>query len=153
MKKDKSIKLSILEELLRQVDNKIQTLNTTIADISEAMKNDTKSSAGDKFETGREMMQIELNKQQNQLGQHLRIKNELKQINPDKSPESVEFGSLIYTNSGNYFISVAMGKIIIDNTTYYALSLASPIGQALKGCIVGDQVEFNKQLIKIAAIK
>ncbi|MBR8535274.1 hypothetical protein KDU71_06865 [Carboxylicivirga sediminis] len=153
MKKDKPIKLSILEKLLQQVDSKIQTLNATIADLSEAMKNDTKSSAGDKFETGREMMQIELTKQQNQLGQQLRIKNELKQINLDKIPETVEFGSLVYTNSGNYFISVAMGKIICDTTTYYALSLASPIGQAMKGCIVGDQVEFNKQLIKIAAIK
>lgn len=153
MEKTIDIKLALKSALLLLVDNKIQSLNTTIADITDGMINDTKSSAGDKFETGREMMQIELNKQQSQLNQQLRIKNELKQIKPDKTIETVGFGSLVHTNAGNYFFSVAMGKIIYNDTIYYALSMASPIGQALKGCYAGEQVQFNNNTIKIEAIK
>lgn len=123
-----------------------------MADISESMKNDTKSSAGDKFETGREMMQIELSKQQAQLNKQLQLKKDLSQIKLNKTFTTIEFGSLVFTNKGRYFISVAMGKITVDSTDYFALSLASPVGQVLKGKTVNETVKFNNQLIKVLEI-
>ena len=46
------------------LDNNIQNAEAVIADAREAARNETKSSAGDKYETAREMMQqdIDLNK-------------------------------------------------------------------------------------------
>ena len=143
------IKEQLLAELSRSIDSKIQAIKASIADISDSMKNDTKSSAGDKFETGREMMQIELNNKQQQLNKQLQVKKDLSQINLNKSYDKVEFGSLVMTNKGNYFMSVALGKILINQSNYFALSMASPIGQALKGAMTGDKIRFNNQDIEV----
>ena len=143
------VKAQIIEALNKLLDKKIDALKATIADVSDSMKNDTKSSAGDKFETGREMMQMELNNKQGQLNKQVQLKKDLAQIDTKKQNSTVDFGSLVISNKGKYFISVALGKIVINNTEYYALSLASPIGQALKGHKQGDSISFNRQNIVI----
>ncbi len=145
-------KSKIINALNLIIDGKLEALKATIADVSDSMKNDTKSSAGDKFETGREMMQIELNNKHVQLNQQLQLKKDLSRIDVNASYSSVEFGSLVLTNKGNYFISVALGKVSVDDKDYFALSLASPIGQALKGTKAGDEISFNKQNIVIEAV-
>ncbi len=145
MKDLRLIKNKIIIVLNLKIDNKIQALQKTIADISDSMKNDTKSSAGDKFETGREMMQTELSKQQDQLNQQLRLKKNLKQLNPNKASTSIEFGSLVHTNKGIYFMAIPHGKLSIGTDKYYVLSMASPIGQAMKGAKTGDTITFNGQ--------
>ena len=49
-----NVKTKLVEVLNELVDVKIEALRAAIADVSDSMKNDTKSSAGDKFETGRQ---------------------------------------------------------------------------------------------------
>ncbi|MCT4643362.1 MAG: hypothetical protein N4A74_00140 [Carboxylicivirga sp.] len=143
------VKAQIIEALNKLLDKKIDALKATITDVSDSMKNDTKSSAGDKFETGREMMQMELNNKQGQLNKQVKLKKDLAQIDVKKQNSTADFGSLVISNKGKYFISVALGKIVINDTEYYALSLASPIGQALKGHKQGDSISFNRQNIVI----
>ncbi|MCU4156908.1 hypothetical protein J1N10_13045 [Carboxylicivirga sp. A043] len=150
---DLTIKTKLLEELNRIIDEKINTIKSSISDISDSMKNDTKSSAGDKFETGREMMQIELSKQQVQLKKQLQLKKDLELIKLNKSYTSIEFGSLVHTNKGLYLMAIAHGKVTIDSRDYYVLSMASPIGQQLKGKKTGDEINFNNQLIKVLDIQ
>ncbi|WP_430817817.1 hypothetical protein [Carboxylicivirga sp. RSCT41] len=147
-----TLKTRLLEELHQLIDAKIASIRSTLSDISDSMKNDTKSSAGDKFETGREMMQIELGKQQLQLNKQLQLKKDLSQINPNKSYTSIEFGSLVFTNKGIYFMVFAHGKLSFDQQDYYILSMASPIGQAMKGAKENDSLSFNKQNIVIEKI-
>lgn len=146
------IKIKLLQALHQVVDNKIESVQRAMKDASDSMQDDTKSSAGDKFETGREMMQIELNNKQLQLNQLLQLKNDLKRIEPCTLKDYVDFGSVVHTNKGNYIISVALGKVVVNGSDYYALSLASPIGQVLKGLRVNDTVTFNQQSITITAI-
>ncbi|TRX70936.1 3-oxoacyl-ACP synthase [Carboxylicivirga sp. M1479] len=145
-------KKALVEHLTTTIDKKLSAIQQEIADIRESMANDTKSSAGDKFETGREMMQIELNKNQDQLNKQLGLKKDLAQIDLHKTHTNVDFGSLVITNKGHYFMPVALGKINVDGVEYFALSMASPVGQALKGAKLGDEISFNKQRISVAAI-
>ncbi|MBK3518443.1 hypothetical protein [Carboxylicivirga marina] len=149
---DLNIKIRLITELVQLIGSKIKRIKAAISDTSESMKNDTKSSAGDKFETGREMMQIELNKQQVQLGKQLHLQKDLKQINLNKTYSTVEFGSLVQTNKGIYLMAIAHGKLNVEGIDYYALSMASPIGQALKGAKAGDTIHFNKQNIVIKEV-
>jgi transcription elongation GreA/GreB family factor len=95
------------------------------------------------------MMQMELNNKQGQLNKQVQLKKDLAQIDVKKQNSTADFGSLVISNKGKYFISVALGRIVINNTEYYALSLASPIGQALKGHKQGDSISFNRQNIVI----
>ena len=147
--KIKSLLLNKLNEIL---DLKIETAKKAIESAKESRDNDTKSSAGDKYETGRAMMQMEMDKSELQLHHALNLKNELHQINIKKTHEKAEFGSLVRTNQGNYFIALGIGKIIINNESYYAISLASPIGELLHGKSAGDNIMFKEKEIVINEI-
>ena len=62
-----SIKLELYDFCLEFVDNRFQTIQNTIKEIQESLLSETKSSAGDKHETGRAMLQLEREKSGNQL--------------------------------------------------------------------------------------
>jgi len=146
------IKKDLLKVLNATIDQKIEEINQTIADARESMANDTKSSAGDKFETGREMIQIELNKNLAQLEKNLQLKKSLSKIVENKVFDSIDFGCLVFTNQGNYFLSAPMGEIKYKNESYYALSIGSPIGKAILGKRVGDEITFQNRVLKIKSI-
>ncbi|MCU4175596.1 hypothetical protein [Carboxylicivirga sp. N1Y90] len=143
------LKIALHQQLNAILEEKINAVRVAMQETSESMKNDTKSSAGDKFETGREMMQIELNNQQMQLGKLLDLQKDISKIELDKAHAAIAFGSLVKSSMGFYFVSVAMGKIDMDGSAYYALSLASPIGKALKDKRVADVVTFQGKSIEI----
>ncbi len=149
---NKEIKALLLAELSQLLDERINATLSEIESAKESRDSDTKSSAGDKYETGREMIQQELNKLQAQLSKFQTLKNDLVRINSSKEYTHVEFGSLVICNQGNYFLSVALGKINVQSTDYFCLSMVSPIGQALSGGKVGEQVLFNGKTILIEEI-
>ena len=69
------MKEEICKSVLIMLDKKIKTVQESISYIQEARNNETKSSAGDKYETSRVMMQAELDKQNLLLQQFLQQKN------------------------------------------------------------------------------
>ena len=149
---NKTIKSQILESLQNDLKHKIKSSTLEIESITESRNSDTKSSAGDKFETSRAMAQMELEKMERALARSTKLLLDLSIINLDKEYKNVEFGSLIITNNGNYLASFALGKITIDHIDYYAISLASPIGQVLMQKMVGDVLSFQGREIIINEI-
>ena len=137
------LKSKIISKLYDMVDIKINDAKSAIASAVESRNNESKSSAGDKYETGREMMQAEIDNNQIQLAKALIQKQEIDKINIDQKFARVLPGCLVMTNQNNYFISIAAGKIIIDETSYYAISLASPMGMALKDKVKNDTFRFQ----------
>jgi transcription elongation GreA/GreB family factor len=123
---------------LNQLQAKIDRLNRSIAEAQQAASEDTKSSAGDKFETSREMMKQEINKLNAQLSQAVKMQQQLGQVNPEASKETVGFGSLVQTNEGLYYFSVSLGKVEVAGQSCFALSMASPLGKALAGKKAGE---------------
>ncbi|MGQ8335839.1 hypothetical protein ACUNWD_04760 [Sunxiuqinia sp. A32] len=142
----------LLEELVKQFNQKIELLNRAIETAKESRDNETKSSVGDKYETGRAMVQMEIEKNLMQLVNLQKQKNELMKIDPDKKSNGVEFGSLVITDQGNYFFSIAYGKIEMDDNSWFCLSISSPIGKHLLGKKVGDHLMFRNQEITIKEI-
>lgn len=146
-------KEKVLQELIRLLDNRVDEIKAAIAILRESRDNESKSSAGDKYETGRAMAQIELDKLQQQLQNQNTLQTELLKIQPKAVTEKVGFGSLVNTSTGKYFISVGLGKIALDQEMIYAVSLASPIGQALMGTQQGDTITFNGNSIQILNVE
>ena len=103
---------------------------------------ETKSSAGDKYETGRAMMHLEKEKLASQRAEALRQKKVLDQINLSPSP-AVALGSLVQTNRGWFFVAVGLGKMSLEQEECFAISPAAPIGQALMGKVAGEACTFN----------
>lgn len=144
-----SIKEQLYQQLQQLIDKRVNNAQKAVQAAEESKSMQTKSSAGDKFETGRAMMQAEEDRSRGQLAQAQALENELAQL-PFRIPSTtVAKGGLVYTNQANYFISIGLGKIVLDGTIFYAISLESPIGQLLKEKQVGETVVFRDRKIKI----
>jgi len=149
--------MNIKEELLKKchqfVNNRLQNIKETISSNQTALQSETKSSAGDKHETGRAMLQLEMEKAGQQIANIQQMKETLAKIDVLKKSTNAHLGSLIKTNTGNYFLSVSVGQLKVDNELYFAVSVSSPIGKLLLGKSVNEQVMFNSKNIKLLSIK
>ena len=114
----------------------------------ESRDSDTKSSAGDKFETGREMMQKEMDKLSALVDNTRYSLSKLDRLANLPPAAVITEGSLVETDQESYFISIGYGKL----DAVYAISIESPLGVVLKGKKVGDRVEMRGRKITIKSI-
>jgi transcription elongation GreA/GreB family factor len=149
---DKKDKIIFYAQLKKLVQTRIESARQATIEAAEALGSETKSTAGDKHETGRSMAQIEQERSNAQLIKALALADEVDRINLEKYADKISLGSLVITNFGNYFISIGMGKIIVNDKEAITISLASPIGKALLGKRVGENIYFNEKEIKVIAI-
>jgi hypothetical protein len=72
-----NIKKELYNQCFSFIENRLLTVKKTMAEIQESLLSETKSSAGDKHETGRAMLQLEREKAGNQLVEIIKIKDNL----------------------------------------------------------------------------
>ncbi len=152
MKNNLDVKKQLFNQCLSFVDNRLLAVKSTIVDIQESLDSETKSSAGDKHETGRAMLQIDLEKAGNQLGEIQKTKDILRKIDLNKTLETVCLGSVVYTSNANYFIGISAGTLTVDNVKFYAVAKDTPIGQLLVTKRAGDEINFRDQTFKIKKV-
>lgn len=139
------IKKRLFEACLDYVQQRIDAAKLAIEDAQAAAEDETKSSAGDKYETGREMMQQEKDRNMAQLNEANKLKVQLSQVKIDSISKTAETGSLVVTDNGRFYIAISAGVIKLDNESYYAVSPASPVGLKLKGLTVGNKFSLNEK--------
>ena len=149
---DTDLKKQLYEQCLAYVQNRLDTLYTAMASIQQATEDDTKSSAGDKYETSREMMQQDSTRNMQQLAEAKKLMAELKLIQGHQTTDTVTKGSLVFTDSGNFYISVSAGAIKLNDAVYFAVSAASPIGLLMMGKRVTDTFAHNQKAYSIKRI-
>ena len=135
------------------LQKRIDAAQQAIQTAQSAANEETKSSSGDKYETGRAMMQLEIEKNAGQLSESLKLKHALDQINPDQTPGIVQSGSLVITDQGSFFIAISLGKVVLHNQSYLVVSPGSPIGQKLLGLKPGDEMTFNHMAYVVQELK
>ena len=148
-----TLKQKIYDHYLHTIHDKVAMLQKILVDLKESGTNETKSTAGDKHETALAMLQIEQANIRAQLQEVLAQKAALEKINPVLSAAMVVNGSLIKTNRGYLFISIALGKVVIDDYAVIALSPQSPLGQKLMGLRAGDTALINNMEYYIEGIE
>lgn len=146
------IKEGLYSQCLDVVNGRFQTIQHTINEIQVSLTSETKSSAGDKHETGRAMLQLEREKAGNQLAEIQKIKEILFKVDVSKTLKVVGLGTLVYTAQANYFIAISAGELTVDGVRFYAISPGTPIGQLLIGKRVGETMVFREQKIIIDQI-
>ena len=145
-------KPALIAHLNTMLALRASVLAREIAATLEARNSDTKSSAGDKHEVGRAMVQQELDQLEAQLAKAQVMQQELARVPLERVYEHAGFGSLVGTDQGNYFIAIGLGAVEVDGERCFAVSLASPIGQAMKDKGVGEVVDFNGKRITVEKI-
>ena len=147
-----SIKQSIKSEVLRQLDLKIKDISNAVKSLSESRDSDTKSSAGDKHETSRAKIQVEIDQLSKQLINAQRQKNNLSIIDTNHLHIIADVGSLVETTKGYFFISIGWGRIQIQDENYFVISIESPIGRLLKNKKKGDSIQFRDTAYDILSV-
>jgi len=123
---------------------RINTAEIALQQSQEASNDDTKSSAGDKFETTREMVSQDIARTKNLLfdgQQNLQLLISLESV---PSSDAVRNGSLVYTSKGIFYISISAGQVKVDDQVVFAVSSASPIGKLMIGKKAGESFSFNQ---------
>ena len=134
------------------VQSRMQSAEQAIAEAQQAQNDDTKSSAGDKYETGREMAQQETNRNLAQLNEANKLMVALNQISYNGTSQKAETGSVIFTNNGNFYLAISAGTLLLDGKNYFAVSPASPIGFKLKDKKAGEEFILNDKTYQIQSI-
>ena len=147
------IKNQLYQQCLTFIEQRIQTADTALQQAREASNDDTKSSAGDKYETSREMMQQDIDRNKRLLidaQDNLRV---LQSIDSAQKSANVTHGSYVITSQGSFYISVSAGQLHVGDKTIFAVSPASPIGKLLLEKKKGDGFDFNGKKYSIENVE
>lgn len=146
------LKTLVLKRCHEIVAGRISTAQAALDAAQQAANDETKSSAGDKYETGRAMAQLAMEQNSAHLTEALKLRKQLEVIKPDSTGDFVQRGSLIQTDQALYFISVSVGIIDVDREKIAVISPESPIGALLMGKRVHDSFSFNGRAFKITGL-
>jgi hypothetical protein len=137
---------------LDKLDQQQTDLQFLINEVQAASNNETKSTAGDKHDTARAQAQIEVERLSKQLGLINQMIAETNKLSIDHT-RIVQQGCFIETTTGNFYISVALGKLEFGGLPFFAISKNSPLYNNVKGKSAGDSfVMGNGQLGKVIAV-
>lgn len=133
----------LLQEANTHFSTKLKALDTHIRTVQDAANQESKSSVGDKYETGRAMAQNEVFQLKTQY-EALRQEVEKLLYLPDtKATPFTTSGSLVKTKKGWFLVGAALGKFMFAGKSIYLISLDSPLGTALHKKKKGEEFEVN----------
>jgi len=147
-----AFKLQIIQACKENLTEKTASLNAIMQEVTASANSESKSSAGDKHETSRAMMQLEQEKLGKQITDAVNRLNEFNKIEFNKPFQTITHSSLVETDRGFFLIASSIGKIAVDGKTVFVISAKSPLALALVGAKLKDTVIFNGVLYSIIKI-
>lgn len=137
---------------MEYVDERIASIESALSASHDASVDDTKSSAGDKYETTREMMQQEISRNSMQLMEAKKLRISMNKLSPDSTSSVVKPGSYVCTSNGDFYISISAGLLQTGEKATYAVSQFSPIGKLLLGLQSGETITVNNKIYTILTV-
>jgi hypothetical protein len=127
------------------------------ANILAAM-NDAQQSANE-YGTPRDRydsFRAQLMRKRDMLAQQLSAVEEevryLRQVNPGIRYKKVEAGALVVLNTQTLYIMVGIGKLVVEDETFFVVSPVVPLVAAMKDLKPGDSFSFRGTTMKIMEI-
>lgn len=146
------LKKELHQLCINYVRKSMEAAQDAINDAQKASTDDTKSSAGDKYETSREMMQQETDRNMAQLNEANKLLVALNRISTNGITPAAEPGSVVVTNNGNFYLAISAGTLLLDGKNYFAVSPASPVGKMLSGKKAGEEFTLNGKAYDIESV-
>ncbi|GAB5474567.1 MAG: hypothetical protein Mars2KO_26660 [Maribacter sp.] len=134
------------------VKARLTRIHRDIDQVQEALASETKSSAGDKHETGRAMLQLEREKLGQQLKEAEKMNQILVKVPVHAGATRIGLGSWVKTSKANYYLGISAGAYTENEETIFCISMATPIAKALFGKSVGDTAIFNDTTLVIEQV-
>ncbi len=147
-----SLKQELFDYCVNYIESQIEHVQNAINSAQESAKNESKSSAGDKHETGKSLMQLEQENNAQHLANMLDQKRVVSILSSYRLSGKVTLGSLVVTDNGAYYIALGIGLAKGVTPVCYIISPTAPIGKLLIGKSTDDLVAFNGKQIQIKEI-
>lgn len=144
-----AFKIALQQRCIGIIEERIAANLSLINSAQEAANSESKSSAGDKYETSRAMNHLQKDMYASQLAANRRELAAIMNINCGSIATAIGNGSFVQTATICFFIVAGLGKITLDGTTVYLLSPHAPLSQILFTKKAGDSFLFNKEHLLI----
>lgn len=136
-------KLEIIEHCKELILKRIAESQKAMQDAQDAANNEEKSSAGDKYETGRAMGHLERDRNAQQAAKAQEELLCLQKIDINLKHTSVNTGALVNSSQGILFVAIGIGTVTIKEKKVIVLSPLSPLSTLIKGKKVGETYILN----------
>ena len=146
-------KADFLNAMHERVRCGISEASVILDGIQESIDSETQSTAGDKHDTSRELMQQERNKAAQNLQNQISMDSLVLKLKTITVSYKVRFGSLVLTNVGWFFIGLPLGRIQFEDKDILCVSGNAPAAKLLESERVGASIEMNGKNIEILSIK
>lgn len=146
------VKEKLYASCITYVESRLKNAEAAMDEAQDSANSETKSTAGDKHDTARSMMQLAAEQNAKHLAEARKLQQALSQIDPASKHTKVEVGCLVETSNGFYYLSISAGKIELEDAIYFAISPSAPLAQVLLGATAGDKRIFNGNSILIKSI-
>jgi len=146
----KEFKERLLSVCIQMVKSNINNLNTIIEDTENSTRE--YGQPKDRYDSFKEQQTRKINMYTARLLTAQKQLDALERIDPALMLDQVGFGAIVITNKHKLFVASAIGKIIIDNQTYMAISPVVPLYQQMHGKRANETFVFMGQEIKIIRV-
>lgn len=140
-------KRKIVESCIQSLENSAQDVRNTIDEIIQIAAD--YEGDHDMFDPFKDDMMKKKDLHVEKLQKYLDDIKLMHKLDPKRLCEQVEFGAVVITDKQKMFIAAALGKITIDNETYYAISTQVPVFKAMQGLKKGEMFTINNNQFKI----
>ena len=139
-------KVTIKKELHALLESRLIEMNNQLESLKASRSSADKSTAGDKHEVGRAMMQEELDRIESRIVVCKRMMQEAERM-PVSTHTTAAWGSLLETSMGWIYLSVPAGKLHCQGQSIMCISTDSPLGQFLQGHRAGEKLSFRSTTV------
>lgn len=147
-----TFKAPLYHHCVNILTERIEQAATAMQEAQNSANSETKSSAGDKYETGRAMAHLDKERHTRRHAAALDALTRLQRLRPDGGMTEIELGALVQTNVGWYYLTVGIGEVEIEDAAVQVVSPESPIGSLLLELEVGDMDDFRGREIEVLSV-
>jgi hypothetical protein len=147
------MKATILQYVKNYLDQRMQTSLDAMNAAQESANGESKSSAGDKYETSRAMGHLDRDMHARMYQQTREERKLVERIDGNVIFKKGALGAFISTSMGDFFLSVSIGQVKIDEKPIMIISPQSPIGALLLGKMEGDTFSFRGKEAEVLLIE
>jgi len=147
-----NLKKAIRNKCIEVIEERIALSQSSIESAQTAANAEEKSSAGDKYETGRAMNHLEKEMYTKQWLANKRELATILSINCNEIQSTPKAGSIVRSEEFCFFVLAGLGKITVAGQIIFCLSPFAPFAQILVNKKIGDMIIFNKKEIIISDI-
>ena len=122
---------------------RIATAQEAMNQAQEAANSEEKSSAGDKYETGRAMGQLQKEMYGRQLAEYAKEVKALQSIAVDPLCDGGGPGAFVQAAGIAFFVSAGLGRQEVEGLSVLFVSPLAPLARALENKRAGDSLLFN----------